>query len=79
MSGEKREASQGQGTGQQRLQAAALMLCLALVLGPIANVEAAELQILAGGAIAGPLRELAAPFERASGYTLVFRFGTTPN
>jgi len=54
------------------------MLCLALVLSPIANVEATELQILAGGAIAGPLRELAAPFERASGHTLVFRFGTTP-
>jgi molybdate transport system substrate-binding protein len=26
----------------------------------------------------GPLRELAAQFERASGHTLVFRFGTTP-
>jgi molybdate transport system substrate-binding protein len=40
--------------------------------------EAAELQILAGGAIAVPLRELAAQFENASGHTLVFRFGTTP-
>ena len=78
MSGEKCGACQGQGTGQRLLPAAALMLCLALVLAPIANVEAAELQILAGGAIAGPLRELAAPFERASGHTLVFRFGTTP-
>src|SRR5712691_12046403 len=76
MSGEKRGACQGQG--QRRLPAAALMLCLALVLSPIATVEATELQILAGGAIAGPLRELAAPFERASGHTLVFRFGTTP-
>src|SRR5436853_5027772 len=78
MSGDKRGACQGQGPGQRRLPAAALMLCLALVLGPIANVEAAELQILAGGAIAGPLRELAAPFERTSGHTLVLRFGTTP-
>jgi len=51
---------------------------LALVLAPIANVQAAELQILAGGAMVGPLRELAAQFESASGHKLVFRFGTTP-
>ena len=56
MSGEKRGACQGQGTGQRLLPAAALMLCLALVLSPITNMKAAELQILAGGAIAGPLR-----------------------
>src|SRR3954471_15291369 len=60
------------------LTAAASMLGLALVLSPIANVQAAELQILAGGATTGPLRDLAAPFESASGHTLVFRFGTTP-
>ena len=60
------------------LIAAASMLGLALVLSPIANVQAAELQILAGGAMTGPLRELAAQFESASGHTLVFRFGTTP-
>jgi molybdate transport system substrate-binding protein len=60
------------------LTAAASILGLALVLSPIAHVQAAELQILAGGAMAGPLRELAAPFESASGHTLVFRFGTTP-
>jgi molybdate transport system substrate-binding protein len=60
------------------LTAAASILGLALVLSPIANGQAAELQILAGGAMTGPLRELAAPFESASGHTLVFRFGTTP-
>jgi molybdate transport system substrate-binding protein len=60
------------------LTAAASILGLALVLSPIANVQAAALQILAGGAMTGPLRELAAPFESASGHTLVFRFGTTP-
>ena len=54
------------------------MLCLALALLPIANVRAAELQMLAGGAMTGPLRELAAQFESASGHKLVFRFGTTP-
>lgn len=54
------------------------MLGLALVVSPMAIGQAAELQILAGGAMTGPLRELGAQFERASGHTLVFRFGTTP-
>ena len=58
--------------------AAASMLGLALVLPPIANVQAAELQVLAGGGMTGPLRELGAQFESASGHKLVFRFGTTP-
>src|SRR5437762_3839469 len=60
------------------LIAAASILDLALVLSPIANVHAAELQILAGGAMTAPLRELATQFESASGHKLVFRFGTTP-
>ena len=60
------------------LTPAASVLGLALVLSPIANVQAAELQILAGGAMTGPLRELGTQFERASGHKLVFRFGTTP-
>jgi molybdate transport system substrate-binding protein len=57
---------------------AASMLGLTLVVSPTAIGPAAELQILAGGAMTGPLRELGAQFERASGHTLVFRFGTTP-
>jgi molybdate transport system substrate-binding protein len=52
----------------------AFMLGLAL----ISNVQAAELHILSGGALAEPLRELAPQFERMSGYKLVIRFGTTP-
>ncbi len=78
MLGEKLGAFQGKITGQRILPAAAAMLVLALVLSLIATVQAAELQILAGGAMVGPLRELAAQFESASGHKLVFRFGTTP-
>jgi molybdate transport system substrate-binding protein len=60
------------------LTAAASSLGLALVLSWGSSVQAAELQILAGGAMTGPLREIAAQFEIASGHKLVFRFGTTP-
>jgi molybdate transport system substrate-binding protein len=40
--------------------------------------EAAELQVLAGGGIAGPLKDIAAGFQSASGHSLVIRYGTTP-
>jgi molybdate transport system substrate-binding protein len=57
---------------------AASMLGLALVLLPVTNVQAADLQVLAGGAMTAPLKEIAAQFESASGHRLIFRFGTTP-
>jgi molybdate transport system substrate-binding protein len=60
------------------LNAAASTLYLALVVLPIASVQAAELQVLAGGAMTAPLKEIAAQFESASGHRLIFRFGTTP-
>ena len=58
--------------------ASASLLGLALVLSPVADMQAAELQVLAGGGITGPLRELGPQFESASDHKLVFRFGTTP-
>jgi molybdate transport system substrate-binding protein len=59
------------------LTAAATMLGLALVLSPMA--EAAELKVLAGGSMTGPLNELAPPFERATGHKLTIHFDSTPN
>ncbi|MEA2858626.1 MAG: molybdate transport system substrate-binding protein [Methylobacteriaceae bacterium] len=58
--------------------ATAAMLGISLAMSPITNVQAAELQILAGGGMMAPLKELGAQFESASGHKIIFRFGTTP-
>ena len=50
----------------------------AVAIPPITTAQAAELQVLAGGAMTGPLKELSSQFESASGHKVVFRFGTTP-
>jgi molybdate transport system substrate-binding protein len=41
-------------------------------------VRAVELQILAGGGIAAPIKEIAANFANLAGHKLVIRYGTTP-
>jgi molybdate transport system substrate-binding protein len=61
------------------LSAAASMFGLVFVMSPIANLHAAELKVLAGGSMTGPLNELGAQFERASGHKLVIHFDSTPN
>lgn len=58
------------------LLAAAVAMGLGLLLS--SNLYALELNILAGGAMTGPMKELGALFERTSGHKLSFRFGTTP-
>jgi len=54
------------------------MLLFALTLLPIGSVQAADLQVLAGGAMTAPLKDIAAQFESATGNKVIFRFGTTP-
>ena len=61
------------------LAAAAAILDLVLVMSPTASLRAAELKVLAGGSLTGPLNEIAPQFERASGHKLVIHFDSTPN
>jgi molybdate transport system substrate-binding protein len=52
------------------------------ILGPalaMAPAKAAELKVLAGGSIAGPLNELKSQFEQATGHKLIIHFDSTPN
>ena len=49
-----------------------------LVLASASAVQAAELQVIAGGGIAAALNEIAVLFERASGHKVVIRYGTAP-
>jgi molybdate transport system substrate-binding protein len=60
--------------------AAALILgILGLAFTLSSAAKAAELKVLAGGSIAGPLNELKAQFERDTGHKLTVHFDSTPN
>jgi molybdate transport system substrate-binding protein len=59
--------------------AAATILGLVVAMSPAADLKAAELKILAGGSLIGPLNELAPQFEKVSGHQLVIHFDSTPN
>ena len=61
------------------LAAAVSMLSVTLLPTTLTTVQAAELKVLAGGSIAGPLNELKAQFERDSGHKLTIHFDSTPN
>src|SRR6476619_2364139 len=61
------------------LTGAASVLGLALVLSPSANVQAAELKLLAGGAMSDVWADIKPQFEQASGHKLEIFLGTTPN
>ena len=54
------------------------MLGLAIILVWLTDAQAAELKVLAGGAMTAVWNELKPKFEQASGDKLMIRFGTTP-
>jgi molybdate transport system substrate-binding protein len=56
-----------------------MMSFLAVVLTMSSNASAAELQMIAGGSMTGPLNRLVPPFEQATGHKLVIHFDSTPN
>ena len=56
----------------------AFALSLMLMLSPVAPLHAAELKVLAGGAMTGSLKDLGPKFEAASGHRLDIYFGATP-
>ena len=55
------------------------MLCLALMGASMEKLAAAELKVLAGGALTGVLGELGPAFEKASGHKLSIKFAATPD
>jgi molybdate transport system substrate-binding protein len=59
--------------------AALSLLGLVLAVSPMAGAYAAELKVIAGGSMTGPMNQLAEQFERATGHKLVIHFDSTPN
>jgi molybdate transport system substrate-binding protein len=59
--------------------AALSILGLVLAVSPLAGAYAAELRIIAGGSMTGPMNQLAEQFEHATGHKLAIHFDSTPN
>src|SRR5262245_17527745 len=57
----------------------AVIACVAVWMASIGSPLAAELRLLAGGAMATEWAAIKPQFEKASGHTLEIFFGTTPN
>jgi molybdate transport system substrate-binding protein len=57
----------------------AAILGLTMSLSPITGLQAAELTIIAGASLTGPLNKLGPQFERASGHRIIIHFDSTPN
>src|SRR6195256_2879101 len=60
----------------KRLLAIATAVC---VLGVTPMVEAAELNVIAGGSMTASLNQIAPEFEKATGHKLSIHFDSTPN
>ncbi len=65
------------GTSPTASLAALSLLTLVLAMSP--HAKAAELKMIAGGSMSGPLKQIVPQFERATGHKLVIHFDSTPN
>src|ERR1700751_2623891 len=63
----------------KKLSLAAAASMLVIVMSPTSSLKAAELKVLAGGSLTGPLTEIAPQLEPPSGHNLVIPFDSTPN
>ena len=52
---------------------------LGLVFAMTPDARAAELKVIAGGSMTGPLKEIVPAFEAATGHKLSIHFDSTPN
>src|ERR1700744_6225201 len=56
----------------------ALASCVAVVLALMPDARAAELKMIAGGSMTGPLKGIVPKFEAATGHKLTIHFDSTP-